>query len=230
MQKCPWALLKFIPFLYCTGMQKLWPCCDPTWYRHSIPSAASHQDVCCCVHDVVWICLHCVVSTMVLQIECIVNASPCVMYVLPWVSVHNILIQPHALRAKMHCEIHIPGAMGYDDKWMLRVLQANSKYLGRIDVSRKFFPEEALGEIQTFGFQFIVPTSIVCRWLKEALSRISIFGFLRCGFGSFLGGRSSHKRNSWGRLYPFQALSWVDFSGEALSRIRILGFHPPFGI
>ena len=116
--------------------------------------------------------------------------------------------------------------------WEVNVKSSSceTQVLGAHRCESIFFPEEALSEMQTFGFQFIVPTSIVCRWLKEALSRISIFGFVRCGFGSFLGGRSSHKRNSWGRLYPFQALSWVDFSGEALSRIQILGFHPPFGI
>ena len=113
---------------------------------------------------------------------------------------------------------------------MLRVLQANSKYLGRIDVSRKDFPEEALGEMQTFGFQFIDPTSMGCLFLKEALSRINIFGFLRCGFGSFWDRRSMQNRSFWGWLYWIEALSWNVFSGEALNRIQILGFHPPFGI
>ena len=137
---------------------------------------------------------------------------------------------PSNLRAKLHWKLHFLGFLDYDEKWRLRVLQAKSKYLGRIDESRKTFPEEALSEMQTFGFQFIVPTSIGCRWLEEALSRISIFGFLRCGFGSFLGRRSKQKRNSWGWYYLLPALSWKGFSGEALSRIRILGFHPPFGI
>ena len=113
---------------------------------------------------------------------------------------------------------------------MSRVLQAKPKYWGRIDVSRFFFPEEALSEMQTFGFQFIDPTSMGCLFLKEALSRINIFGFLRCGFGSFWDRRSMQNRSFWGWLYWIEALSWSDFSGEALSRIQILGFHPPFGI
>ena len=67
-------------------------------------------------------------------------------------------------------------------------------------------------------------------FLKEALSRINIFGFLRCGFGSFWDRRSMQNRSFWGWLYWIEALSWSDFSGEALSRIQILGFHPPLGI
>ena len=211
-------------------MQAWWRCCDPTWYRHWFHSAASHQDVCCCVHAVVWIGLHCVAHAMVLRIECIVSASPCVMYMLAWVPAYNIHIQPHDPARHDALETSFHGVLGYDETCRLRVPQAKSKYLERIDVSRKNCPGEALGEMQTFRFQFIVPTSIGWRLLKEALSIICIFRFLRCGFGSFLGRRSMPKRNSSDRLYPLQAWSWTHFSGEALSRIRILRFHPPFGI
>ena len=116
--------------------------------------------------------------------------------------------------------------------WEVNVKSSSSEtqVLGAHRCESNFFPEEALSEMQTFGFQFIDPTSMGCLFLKEALSRINIFGFLRCGFGSFWDRRSMQNRSFWGWLYWIEALSWNDFSGEALSRIRILGFHPPFGI